>query len=157
MGKFTELKKGDKISVLTFTGMVVLRGATITRATKTKVEVTKQNGDILEFSKSTGKQTNANNAKYANKLCLVEETPKQKQSTPAAKKKTAPKKKAPAKKKVEVEEIEDEEDEEEEEEKPAPKKKPAPAKKKPAPKKKPVVEDEDDEEEEWDDDEDEEI
>lgn len=60
-------KVGDKVSMLTFTGMN-LGQFEITKAGKTKLAVMKKDGTQAEFSRETGIQTNANNPKYANKI-----------------------------------------------------------------------------------------
>lgn len=60
-------KVGDKVSMLTFTGMN-LGQFEITKAGKTKLAVMKKDGTQAEFSRETGLQTNANNPKYANKI-----------------------------------------------------------------------------------------
>jgi hypothetical protein len=122
-------KVGDKVSMLTFTGMN-LGQFEIAKAGKTKLAITKKNGDVAEFSRETGLQTNANNPKFANRI--VDAIPEV-EKAPAKK---APAKKAAKKVEPEVEEELDEEVEEEVEEpkkkatKPAAKK--APAKKAPA-------------------------
>lgn len=100
-------KVGDKVSMLTFTGMN-LGQFEITKAGKTKLAVMKKDGTQAEFSRETGIQTNANNPKYANKIVdpIDEAATKEEKKAPAKKaaaKKTeeeAPKaeKKAPAKK-----------------------------------------------------------
>lgn len=83
-------KVGDKVSMLTFTGMN-LGQFEITKAGKTKLAVMKKDGTQAEFSRETGIQTNANNPKYANKIVdPIAET--------ATKEEKAPAKKAPAKK-----------------------------------------------------------
>ena len=61
-------KVGDKVSMLTFTGMN-LGQFEIAKAGKTKLAITKKDGTTAEFSRETGLQTNANNPKYANKIC----------------------------------------------------------------------------------------
>ena len=97
-------KVGDKVTMLGFTGMN-LGQFEIAKAGKTKLAITKKNGDVAEFSRETGLQTNANNPKYANKI--VDPIPEEKKAAPT--KKAAPAKKAT--KPVEVEpEVEAEEE-----------------------------------------------
>lgn len=86
-------KVGDKVSMVTFTGMN-LGQFEITKAGKTKLAVMKKDGTQAEFSRETGIQTNANNPKYANKI--VDPIPET--DTKAAPEKKAPAKKAAAKK-----------------------------------------------------------
>lgn len=122
-----------------FTG-IRLSEVTCTAATKTEITMTKKDGTLMIFDRKTGVQTNARDAKYANKIVNIEDAP------PAKEKKAPVKKAAKAAKAPKVEEVpeEDFEDEEEAEEVPAPKAKKAkkaPAKKKAAPV---VVEEEDD-------------
>ena len=81
-------KVGDKVSMVTFTGMN-LGQFEITKAGKTKLAVMKKDGTQAEFSRETGIQTNANNPKYANKIV---------DPIPETETKAAPEKKAPAKK-----------------------------------------------------------
>ena len=109
-------KVGDKVTMLTFTGMN-LGQFEITKAGKTKIAIMKKDGTQAEFSRETGLQTNATNAKYANKV--VDPIPEpEKKAAPAKAEKTtekaaeakvekkAPKAAQPAKK-VEKVEIED--------------------------------------------------
>ena len=96
-------KAGDKVTMLTFTGMN-LGQFEIAKASKTKLAITKKNGDTAEFSRETGIQTNAANEKYANKI--VDPIPVEK-------------KEAPAKKAVKAVKVELEVEAEAEEEKPA--------------------------------------
>ena len=92
-------KVGDKVSMLTFTGMN-LGQFEITKAGKTKIAIMKKDGTQAEFSRETGIQTNANNPKYANKIVdPIDDT-----ATKAAPEKKAPAKKAAAKKAEETEE-----------------------------------------------------
>lgn len=119
-------KVGDKVSMLTFTGMN-LGQFEITKAGKTKLAVMKKDGTQAEFSRETGIQTNANNPKYANKIVdpiadtETKATEKKAPAKKAAKKaEEAPKaeKKAPAKKatkKVEKVEIPEDADDFEDE------------------------------------------
>lgn len=127
-------KVGDKVTMLTFTGMN-LGQFEITKAGKTKVALMKKDGTQAEFNRADGIQTNATNPKYANKIVdpiaepekkvpvkkaaapakaeeveEVEEAPK---ATKAEKK--APKAAKPAKKveKVEIEEDAEDFDDEE--------------------------------------------
>ena len=79
-------KVGDKVTMLTFTGMN-LGQFEITKAGKTKLAVTTKKGAQVEFSRATGEQTNANNPKYGNKIVDPIAEPEKK----------APAKKAPAK------------------------------------------------------------
>lgn len=60
-------KVGDKVTMLTFTGMN-LGQFEIAKAGKTKIAIVKKDGTTAEFSRETGIQTNAANAKYANKV-----------------------------------------------------------------------------------------
>ena len=85
-------KVGDKVSMVTFTGMN-LGQFEITKAGKTKLAVMKKDGTQAEFSRETGVQTNANNPKYANKI--VDPIP---ETDAKATEKKAPAKKAAAKK-----------------------------------------------------------
>lgn len=148
MTGLASIKKGDEVVLLGFTG-IRLKTFTVKSATKTEITIaTAEKGD-LTFDRKTGKQTNAANPKYANKLVHPDDAPAQKK--PATKKKKVAE--APKEKKGKtVKTIEPpEEDDEEDEEVPAPKK----TSKKPAPKKKPakVVEEDDDEDNDNDDDE----
>lgn len=110
-------KVGDKVTMLTFTGMN-LGQFEITKAGKTKIAILKKDGTQAEFSRETGLQTNATNAKYANKV--VDPIPEPEKKAPA-KKVEAPKpeKKAtkPEKKveKVEIDEVEAEDLDDEDE------------------------------------------
>ena len=109
-------KVGDKVTMLTFTGMN-LGQFEIAKAGKTKIAIVKKDGTTAEFSRETGIQTNATNAKYANKVIdpIAEpekkaptkkvEEPTEKAEAPKAEKKAA----KPAKK-VEKVEIEDDAD-----------------------------------------------
>lgn len=95
-------KVGDKVSMLTFTGMN-LGQFEITKAGKTKLAVMKKDGTQAEFSRETGLQTNANNPKYANKIVdPIPETATKVEKKPAAKKAA----KAKAEEVAEAEEIE---------------------------------------------------
>lgn len=88
-------KVGDKVTMLTFTGMN-LGQFEITKAGKTKIAIQKKDGTQAEFSRETGLQTNANNPKYANKIVdpIDEAAPKAEKKAPAKK---AEKSEAPAK------------------------------------------------------------
>lgn len=109
-------KVGDKVTMLTFTGMN-LGQFEVTKSGKTKIAIVKKDGSVAEFSRETGIQTNAENAKYANKV--IDPIPEQEKKTSAKKdEKTAKKaeeahaEKKPAKaskpaKKIEKVEIED--------------------------------------------------
>ena len=104
-------KVGDKVTMLTFTGMN-LGQFEITKAGKAKIAIMKKDGTQAEFSRETGLQTNANNPKYANKV--VDPMPEPEKKAPAKKapkaEESAPKAEKPAKKaekKVEKVEIED--------------------------------------------------
>lgn len=94
-------KVGDKVSMLGFTGMN-LGQFEISKAGKTKLAITKKNGDVVEFSRETGIQTNANNPKYANKI--VDPIPEVEKKAPAKKeeKPAKPAKKAAKKEEAEV-------------------------------------------------------
>lgn len=121
-------KVGDKVTMLTFTGMN-LGQFEITKASKTKLAIMTKKGTQAEFSRETGAQTNANNPKYANKIVdpidetATKATEKKAPAKKAAKKaeeEAAPKaeKKAPAKKatkKVEKVEIPEDADDFEDE------------------------------------------
>lgn len=112
-------KVGDKVTMLTFTGMN-LGQFEITKAGKTKIAIMKKDGTQAEFSRETGLQTNSTNAKYANKV--VDPIPEPEKKAPAKKvekpvekavEAKAEKKAAPAPKttkKVEKVEIEDDAD-----------------------------------------------
>ena len=96
-------KVGDKVTMLTFTGMN-LGQFEVTKASKTKLAIMKKDGTQAEFSRETGVQTNANNPKYANKIVdPIDEEAKPEKKAPAKKSakaaEEAPKaeKKAPAK------------------------------------------------------------
>lgn len=118
-------KVGDKVTMLTFTGMN-LGQFEVTKSGKTKIAIVKKDGSVAEFSRETGIQTNAENAKYANKV--IDPIPEQEKKTSAKKdEKTAKKaeeahaEKKPAKaskpaKKVEKVEIEDDADDFDDEE-----------------------------------------
>ena len=112
-------KVGDKVTMLTFTGMN-LGQFEVAKAGKTKIAIIKKDGTQAEFSRETGLQTNATNAKYANKV--VDPIPEPEKKAPAKVEKTtekaaeekavekkAPKAEKPAKK-VEKVEIEDDAD-----------------------------------------------
>lgn len=113
-------KVGDKVTMLTFTGMN-LGQFEITKAGKTKIAIMKKDGAQAEFSRETGLQTNATNAKYANKVVDPIPEPEKKAAPAKAEKPTekaveekkvekkATKPAAPAKK-VEKVEIEDDAD-----------------------------------------------
>ena len=119
-------KVGDKVTMLTFTGMNLGQFA-ITKAGKTKIAILKKDGTQAEFSRETGLQTNADNPKYANKVvdpipepekkAPVKKAAKKAEEAPAEDKpeKKAPKAAAPAKKveKVEIEDDADDFDEDE--------------------------------------------
>lgn len=105
-------KVGDKVTMLTFTGMNLGQFA-ITKAGKSKVAILKKDGTQAEFSRETGLQTNADNPKYANKIVDPIAEPVKKTPAKPEKKAEAPapkKKAAPAPKKVEKVEIEDDAD-----------------------------------------------
>lgn len=133
-------KKGDKVSILAFTGMN-LGIFEITAANKTQIKVVNKKGAELVFNRKDGAQTNADNPTYANSIVdPVEKAPR------------APSKKK-AKKKVEEPEPEEVEEEEDEEEAEEPKKAPKKAAKKSSKKKAPEPEpddEEDDDDEDWD-------
>ena len=108
-------KVGDKVTMLTFTGMN-LGQFEITKAGKAKIAIMKKDGTQAEFSRETGLQTNAANPKYANKV--VDPIPEPEKKTPAKKaepkvEEKATKEEKPAKKaakpskKVEKVEIDD--------------------------------------------------
>ena len=103
-------KVGDKVTMLTFTGMN-LGQFEIAKASKTKVAILKKDGTQAEFSRETGVQTNANNPKYANKIVDAISEDVSKTEKKAEK---ASSKKAPAKKVEKVEIPEDAEDFEDE-------------------------------------------
>lgn len=104
-------KVGDKVTMLTFTGMN-LGQFEIAKASKTKVTILKKDGTQAEFSRETGVQTNANNPKYANKI--VDAISEDVSKTEKKAEKKASSKKAPAKKVEKVEIPEDAEDFEDE-------------------------------------------
>ena len=110
-------KVGDKVTMLTFTGMN-LGQFEITKAGKTKIAIVKKDGTQAEFSRETGIQTNASNEKYANKV--VDPIPEPEKKAPAkkaekttekAEEKKPEKKAAKPEKKVEKVEIEDDSEE----------------------------------------------
>lgn len=95
-------KVGDKVTLLTFTGMNI-GTFEISKAGKTKIAITKKDGTVLEFSREAGLQTNAVNGKYANKVVdLIEDTGKPKTEKKEAKteKKSEPKSEPKKTKKV---------------------------------------------------------
>ena len=110
-------KVGDKVTMLTFTGMN-LGQFEITKASKTKIAIMKKDGTQAEFSRETGVQTNADNPKYANKVvdpiaepekkAPVKKAAKKAEEAPAEEKagKKSNKAEKPAKKteKIEIEE-----------------------------------------------------
>lgn len=102
-------KVGDKVSMLTFTGMN-LGQFEITKASKTKIAIMKKDGTQAEFSRENGAQTNANNPKYANKI--VDPIADTETKAPAKKpaKKSDKKAEKPAKSAKKVEKVEIEED-----------------------------------------------
>ena len=119
-------KVGDKVTMLTFTGMN-LGQFEVAKAGKTKIAIIKKDGTQAEFSRETGIQTNAANPKFANKIvdAIAEPAKPEKKAAakPAAKKaeekaeEAAPAKKAtkkPAKKVEKVEIPEDADDFEDE-------------------------------------------
>lgn len=118
-------KVGDKVTMLTFTGMN-LGQFEVTKANKTKIAILKKDGTEAVFSRETGIQTNSENPKYANKV--VDPIPEPEKKAPAKKavkkaeeapaEKKAEEKKATAvkpSKKVEKVEIEDDADDFEDE------------------------------------------
>jgi len=115
-----QTKKGGKMVLIGFTG-IRLSEVICTAATKAEITMTKKDGSLMIFDRKTGVQTNARDAKYANKIVTVEDAP-------PAKEKKAPKKKAKKAAPV-VEEVAEEDDFEDEEVEETPKKK-TPAKKK---------------------------
>lgn len=110
-------KVGDKVTMLTFTGMN-LGQFEITKAGKAKIAIMKKDGTQADFSRETGIQTNANNPKYANKVVDPIPEPEKKAPVKKAEPKAEPeentpkaekpsKKAAKPSKKVEKVEIED--------------------------------------------------
>ena len=93
-------KVGDKVTMLTFTGMN-LGQFEITKAGKTKIAIQKKDGTQAEFSRETGLQTNANNPKYANKIVdpIDEAAPKAEKKPAKKAAKAAEEEEAPATKK----------------------------------------------------------
>ena len=81
-------KVGDKVTMLTFTGMN-LGQFEVAKAGKTKIAIIKKDGTQAEFSRETGLQTNATNAKYANKV--VDPIPEPEKKAPAKVEKTTEK------------------------------------------------------------------
>lgn len=75
-------KVGDKVTMLTFTGMN-LGQFEITKAGKTKIAIMKKDGTQAEFNRETGLQSNANNPKYANKV--VDPIPEPEKKAPVKK------------------------------------------------------------------------
>lgn len=118
-------KVGDKVTMLAFTGMNIGQFE-ITKSGKTKVAILCKDGQVKEFSRETGLQTNAANPKYANKIIDPIPEPEKKAPAKKAEKKVekapvekkaeekAPKAAKPAKK-VEKVEIEDDADDFEDE------------------------------------------
>lgn len=98
-------KVGDKVTMLTFTGMN-LGQFEIAKAGKTKLAVMTKKGFMAEFSRETGIQLNANNPKFANKIVDPIDEAAPKAAAPKAEKKAAAKK-APKAKAAEVEEEEE--------------------------------------------------
>lgn len=107
------VKKGQRVSMFTFTGMN-LGQFEVVAATKETISVEKKDGTIAEFSRKTGKQTNASNEKYANKITEPVDEPKKSPVKAKPVKKDEPKAKDKKGKKV-VEEPEEDEDIEEDE------------------------------------------
>ena len=100
MSKISTLKNakvGDKVTMLTFTGMNLGQFA-ITKAGKTKLAVLKKDGTQAEFSRETGIQTNASNAKYANRIIDPIDEPEKKAPAKKAEKKSEKKAEEPAEK-----------------------------------------------------------
>lgn len=118
-------KTGDKVTMLTFTGMN-LGQFEITKANKTKIAILKKDGTEAIFSRETGAQVNAENPKYANKVvdpipepekkAPVKKAVKKAEEAPAEDKadKKAPKAEKPAKKTEKVEIPDDADDFEDE-------------------------------------------
>lgn len=92
-------KVGDKVTMLTFTGMN-LGQFEVAKASKTKIAIIKKDGTQAEFSRETGIQTNASNPKFANKIvdAIAEPVKPEKKATKKADKKAEAKDEAPAKK-----------------------------------------------------------
>lgn len=80
-------KVGDKVTMLTFTGMN-LGQFEVAKAGKTKIAIIKKDGTQAEFSRETGIQTNAANPKFANKIvdAIAEPVKPEKKATKPAKK-----------------------------------------------------------------------
>lgn len=93
-------KVGDKVTMLTFTGMN-LGQFEITKASKTKIAIMTKKGTQAEFSRETGLQTNANNPKFANKI--VDPIPETETKAPAKKAEKKAAKKVEKAEKVEAE------------------------------------------------------
>ena len=116
-------KVGDKVTMLTFTGMN-LGQFEVAKAGKTKIAIIKKDGTQAEFSRETGLQTNATNEKYANKVVDPIPEPEKKapvkkveKTTEKAVEEAKPEKKAPkVTKKVEKVEIPEDEAEDTEDE-----------------------------------------
>ena len=116
-------KVGDKVTMLTFTGMN-LGQFEITKSGKTKIALMKKDGTQAEFSRETGEQLNAANPKFANRVVDPMPVPEKKapvkkaakpeekaeEATPEAKPEPKATKPAAPAKKVEKVEIEDDAD-----------------------------------------------
>ena len=101
-------KVGDKVTMLTFTGMN-LGQFEVAKAGKTKIAIIKKDGTQAEFSRETGLQTNAANAKYANKVVDPIAEPEKKAPVKKAEAPKPEKKAAKVEKKVEKVEIPEDE------------------------------------------------
>lgn len=75
------IKKGDKFTVVSFTGMN-LGQYEVTAVSKTQFKTVKAKGDELIFNRADGTQANANNPKYANKAVDLMDAPERKSSKP---------------------------------------------------------------------------
>lgn len=115
MAKLENVKKGETVALLGFTGMNIGEFK-VTAATKSEITIETKKG-TLSFSRKTGKQLGLaeDKEKYANKIVLPEDAP------PKVERKAKPKvedkkddKKKPAKDKKPAPEPEDDDDVEEE-------------------------------------------
>jgi hypothetical protein len=77
MTSLAKIKKGDKVVILGFTG-IMLSITEVIEATSNTLTVLKKDGSEMIFDKTTRLQTNSNNPKYANKVVHIDDTPEQK-------------------------------------------------------------------------------
>lgn len=112
------IKKGEKVTLLGFTG-IVLSQMEVVAATKTTLTLLKKDGTELMFNKKDGTQINVveGKEKYANKVVHVNDTPvqaKKEKKEPVAKKEVSKGTKKKVTKEVVVETDEDDFDDDDE-------------------------------------------